>query len=173
MVTDTAQTARRRVRQALRLVTPDGLAANDRSGIRFLKRHPANLTLTGPRETMAGGLLVYPRDWRIARKLVDDRATVDHECIVEIAGQLIPDGIKRRSTGLTFNGQPLPPIKVCRQNETHLRFAVKGPQRGQVAHMCEKVGLTVVAMKRHRVGRISMASLPSGQGRYLPGYERF
>jgi len=158
---------------ALRLVTPDGLVANDRSGIRFLKRHLANLTLTDPLETMASGLLVYTQDWRIARKLVDDRATVEHEYIVEVAGELIPDGIKRLNHGLTFNGKPLPPIKVSWQNETHLRFALKGPQRGQVAHMCEKVGLTVVAIKRIRVGRISMASLPPGQWRYLLGYERF
>ena len=158
---------------ALRLITPASLIADDRSGIRFLKRHLANLTLTDTLETMAGGLLVYTQDWRIARKLVDDRATIEHEYIVEVKGDLIPDGLKLLNHGLTFNGKPLPPIKVSWQNETRLRFALKGPQRGQVAHMCEKVGLAVVAMKRIRIGRVPLASLPPGQWRYLLGYERF
>lgn len=158
---------------ALRMVTPASLVADDRSGNRFLKRHLANLTLTDSLETMASGLLVYTQDWRIARKLVDDRATIEHEYIVEVAGDLIPDGLKLLNHGLAFNGKPLPPIKVSWQNETRLRFALKGPQRGQVAHMCEKVGLTVVAMKRIRIGRVPLASLPLGQWRYLLGYERF
>jgi 23S rRNA pseudouridine2604 synthase len=44
---------------------------------------------------------------------------------------------------------------------------------GQIEHMCRAVGLEVVAMKRIRIGRISMASLPAGQWRYLHEYERF
>jgi len=35
------------------------------------------------------------------------------------------------------------------------------------------VGLDVVAMKRLRIGRISMGAMPPGQWRYLQGYERF
>lgn len=159
--------------KAARLVTFDNLARDDRSGIRFLKRHLADLTLTESLETMASGLLVFTQDWRIARKLVDDRATIEHEYIVEVAGDLIPDGLKLLNHGLTFSGKPLPPIKVSWQNETRLRFALKGPQRGQIGHMCEKVGLTVVAMKRIRIGRVPMAGLPVGQWRYLLGYERF
>lgn len=158
---------------AVRLVTPDNLAADDRSGIRFLKRHLSDLTATDSLETMASGLIVFTQDWRIARKLVDDRATIEHEYIVEVTGDLIPDGLKLLNHGLTFNGKPLPPIKVSWQNETRLRFALKGQQRGQVAHMCEKVGLTVVAMKRIRIGRVPMAGLPVGHWRYLLGYERF
>jgi 23S rRNA pseudouridine2604 synthase len=158
---------------AMRLITLDNLASDDRSGIRYLKRHAHDLTATDSLEAMASGLVVFTQDWRVARKLVDDRATIEHEYIVEVAGDLIPDGLKLLNHGLTFNGKPLPPIKVSWQNETRLRFALKGPQRGQVATMCEKVGLSVVAMKRIRIGRVPMASLPLGQWRYLLGYERF
>jgi 23S rRNA pseudouridine2604 synthase len=74
---------------------------------------------------------------------------------------------------LPFNGKPLAPIKASWQNETRLRMAIKGVQAGQIAHMCKMVGLTVVSVKRLRIGRISMAALPAGQWRYLQGYERF
>jgi 23S rRNA pseudouridine2604 synthase len=39
--------------------------------------------------------------------------------------------------------------------------------------MCEQVGLTVVAMKRIRIGRLPMAKLALGQWRYVDAQERF
>jgi 23S rRNA pseudouridine2604 synthase len=155
------------------LVTPGNHAADDRSGIRFLNRHLTRLNLTDSLETGASGLLVLTQDWRIARKLVDDAARIEHEYIVEVTGDLAPDGLALLNHGLSWNGKPLPPIKVSWQNETRLRFAIKAPPLGLIAHMCEKVGLKVASMKRIRIGRVPMAGLQAGQWRYLLGYERF
>lgn len=158
---------------AIQLVLPDAQTAVDRSGLRFLKKHTTGLTLTDPLGKAASGLLVYTQDWRIVRKLVADAARIEQEYIVEVAGGLVADGLQLLNHGLSFNGKALPPIKVSWQNETRLRFALKAPQRGLIAHMCEKVGLQAIAIKRIRIGRLSMAGLPSGQWRYLAGYERF
>jgi 23S rRNA pseudouridine2604 synthase len=157
----------------LSVVTPENRAPDDRSGIRFLKRHVSGLTLTDPLETDAGGLLVLTQDWRIARKLIDDALRIEHEYIVEVSGDLIAEGLALLNHGLTWNGKPLPPIKVSWQSEHRLRFGIKTPPRGLIAHMCGKVGLKVLAMKRIRIGRVPMAGLAIGQWRYLLGYERF
>lgn len=154
-------------------ISQETLTASDRSGLRFLKRHTANLTLTDALETKASGLVVLTQDWLIARKLVDDAAKIEQEYIVEVAGDIIPGGLALLNHGLKFNGKELPPIKVSWQNETRLRFALKAAQAFQITHMCEKVGLSVVTQKRIRIGRVPMASLPVGQWRYLLGYERF
>jgi 23S rRNA pseudouridine2604 synthase len=140
---------------------------------RVLARHFASLTLTNPLETAASGLLILTQDYRVARKLVDEAARVEQEFIVEVAGQIGADGLALLNHGLPFNGKPLPPCKVSWQNETKLRFALKGVLPGQIEHMCRMVGLQVLSMKRLRVGRISMAALAPGQWRYLAGYERF
>ncbi|CDG83988.1 rRNA pseudouridine synthase [Janthinobacterium agaricidamnosum] len=158
---------------ALACLNQDNLLLVEHAGQRFLKRHLAGLTLTNPLDTMASGLLVFTQDFRVVRKLVDEAKIVEQEFIVEVSGAIAPDGLKLLNHGLPFNGKPLPPIKVSWQNETRLRFALKNVQPGQIVHMCGLVGLTVVAMKRLRIGRISMAALPSGQWRYLTGYERF
>ncbi len=148
-------------------------APDDRSGIRMLKQHFVRLTPCIPLQRNASGLSVFTQDWRVARKLVDDAATVEQEYIVEVAGDIAPDGLMRLNHGLSFNGRALPPIKVSWQNETRLRFALKGLQPGQIAHMCKSVGLQVLTMKRIRVGRLSMAKLQPGSWRYLMPYERF
>jgi 23S rRNA pseudouridine2604 synthase len=86
---------------------------------------------------------------------------------------MVPDGLTRLNHKLVFNGRTLPPAKVSWQNETRLRFALKGAQPGQIAQMCNSVGLKVLSMKRIRIGRVSMAKLPPGQWRYLAPHERF
>jgi 23S rRNA pseudouridine2604 synthase len=158
---------------ALECVTAETLTAADHGQQRFLKRHLSRLTLTSPLETTASGLVVYTQDFRVARKLVDDAVRIEQEYVVEVAGQIREGGLALLNHGLTFSGKPIAPMKVSWQNETRLRFALKGVRPGQIEHMCRAVGLEVVAMKRIRIGRISMASLPAGHWRYLHEYERF
>ena len=158
---------------ALQLIRAETRAADDSSGIHMLKQHFLRLTPHIPLERNACGMVIYTQDWRAARKLSEDVDTLEQEYIVEVAGQLSPAGLKLLNHGLTYNGRALPPSKVSWQNETRLRFALKGAQPGQIAHMCQSVGLQVLAMKRIRVGGVSMRKLPPGQWRYLLPQERF
>ena len=57
--------------------------------------------------------------------------------------------------------------------EIRLRFALKGVQGGQLRDMCKQVGLDVVAIRRLRIGKVSLAKMPVGVWRYLPVGERF
>ena len=50
---------------------------------------------------------------------------------------------------------------------------MKPPKPALLAKLCAEVGLTATAVKRQRIGRISMAGLQAGEWRYLQGYERF
>ena len=154
-------------------INADNRTANDTSGISPLNRHFSRLTFPLPLESGASGLVVLTQDWRVTRKLVDDAATVEQEYIVDIGGEPGPHALKQLNQGIHFNGRALAPAKVSRQNETRLRFAVKGAQPQQIAQLCERAGLQVVAMKRIRIGKISMAKLAAGQWRYLPAAERF
>ena len=150
--------------------TPD-----DRSGFVQLKKHLSAEGVT-PLALPASGLVVFTDDWRVARKLVDDAATLEHEVAVEVEGNIKPGGLERLNRvdhGFTFNGKLLGPAKVSWQSETRLRFALKGEQPGQIAYFCESVGLSITGMKRLRIGRVAMSGLPVGQWRYLLPTERF
>lgn len=145
----------------------------DASGIRPLKKHFAQLTLCAPLEADGSGLVVFTQDWRVARKLTEDAATLEHEVIVEVAGELAPDGLRRMNQGVADQGRKPLGIKVSWQSETRLRVALKGAQPGQIAQLCAAVGLTVLSMKRIRLGRVSLGKVPPGQWRYLRADERF
>ncbi len=158
---------------ATNLLSDATLWADESANIRPLKKHFSQLTVCVPLETDAAGLVVFTQDWRVVRKLTEDAATLEHEVIVEIIGELIPNGLKRLNKGIPYNGRTPPTLKVSWQNETRLRVALKGTQTGQIAHLCEAVGLEVVSMKRIRLGGISMGKLPAGQWRYMREDERF
>lgn len=159
--------------QALSLLTPDTRASNDDSGVRIVKRHFSRIAALLPLPPQASGLAVFSQDGRIVRKLTEDALAIEQELIARVTGTIAPNGLVRLAHGLAYEGQPLPPIKVSWQNETRLRFALKGIPPWLVEWMCEQVGLRLTGLKRIRIGRLPMAALPEGQWRYLHEGERF
>ena len=137
---------------------------DDPARIRPLKKHFSHLKPLLVLEPDACGLQVLTQDYRVQRALGEDAQRVEQEWVVEVSGELVPDGLQQLNA---------PGIKVSWQNETRLRFAMKNTQPGQITRMCNAVGLTVLSQKRIRIGRVSMSTLPAGKWRYHPSYQRF
>ncbi len=159
--------------QASELLGAASRAADDASGMRLLRRHLQRLSVPLALEPEASGLLVLTQNWGVIRKLTDDFSKIEQEYIVEVAGTLEPQQLAQLNHGLSYQGRALAPCKVSWQSETRLRFALKAPQPGQIAHVCRSVGLQVLGIRRIRIGRLTMGKLPSGQWRYLGASERF
>lgn len=155
------------------LVTPHTHAKVDASGVRMHKRHFTRITPLMPLDTDASGLVVLSQDGRVWRRLTEDAAQIEQEFIVEVDGTPGPYTLSRLSRGLSYNGRALPSCKVSWQNEVRLRFAIKDVQPGQLRYMCNEAGLAVVAIKRIRIGRISLGKMPAGHWRYVPVSDRF
>jgi 23S rRNA pseudouridine2604 synthase len=155
------------------LLGPATLALEQQDKQRVLRRHFTRLTLAAPLDTKASGLVVYTQDYRIARKLVEEGERVEHEYLVEVEGSVREGGLLQLNQSMSYRGRPTVPLKASWQSETRLRIAGKGIRPGQIEHMCRAVGLAAVSIKRLRIGRIPLASLPLGQWRYLREVERF
>jgi len=138
-------------------------------GQRFLKRHLSRLTPAMPLETLASGLVVFSQDWRVLRKLGQDSDRIEQEYVAEVSGAIVEDGLARLNAG----GSPKTPLKASWQSEARLRFAGKGIVPGQIEALCAKVGLQVTGLRRLRIGRVALSSLPVGQWRYLRDSEKF
>ena len=148
-------------------------SAADRSGMRPLKKHFVGLQLTDGLETQASGLLVLTQDWRVARRLVEDAARIEHEYIVDTGAQVSDAQLARINQGMQFNGKAVTGLKASRQSETRLRIVLKTPPRGLIERLCAETGLGLTALRRIRIGRLPLAGLEQGQWRYLAGYEKF
>lgn len=155
------------------LARPANRSSLDDPELRILKQHFFRLVPLMPLDTEASGLIVLSQDGRVRRRLTEDYSSIEQEFVVEVAGTLLPYGLYKLAHGLTYQGHALPPCKVSWQNESNLRFAIKGVQPGQLRHMCHEVGLEVTAIKRLRIGRIPLLKMLPGEWRYLPIGEKF
>jgi 23S rRNA pseudouridine2604 synthase len=158
---------------ALQLLAQANRSSGDASGVRFTKRHLADLRPLMGLPPPASGLVVFSQDRRVIRKLTEDAGVIEQELIAQVTGAIAPDGLGLLCHGLGYEGRALPPIKVSWQNETRLRFALKGVAPATVPWMCEQVGLRVTELKRIRLGRLPMAGLPPSQWRLLLPGEKF
>ncbi len=161
------------VEAAAALIVPGNQFAEDHTGLRLLNRHTVGLAMPDPLVNAASGLMVFTQDWRTRRALVEDLNRVEQEYIAEVSGTIIPDGLQLLNKPVSFNGKPSPQLKASWQNETRLRFAGKSVSASLVMHLCQCAGLTVVSVRRIRLGRVPMAGLPAGQWRFLSPFERF
>lgn len=163
---------------AAALVTPASHWLHDPSGIEPVPRHFHRLTPLVPLDAEASGLMVLTQDGRAWRRLTEDADEIEHEYLVEVDGDIAPYGLARLKHGLAYGGRALAPCKVSWQNETRLRFAIKGAQGGQLRDVCAQVGLSVVSIRRLRIGKVPIGkgpegAMPPGQWRYLPVGDRF
>ena len=123
------------------------------------------------------GLLVLTQDGRIAKQLIGEDSAVEKEYLVRVrytkTGRLPDQELKRLNHGLSLDGKPLRPARVSWQNEDQLRFVLREGKKRQIRRMCEMVGLTVLALKRVRIGLVLLGELPPGKWRLLGVTEKF
>lgn len=121
----------------------------------------------------SSGLLVLTQDGRIAKLLIGEDSPIEKEYLVRVSGTLSDAGLRSLQHGLSLDGKALKPAKVSWQNEDQLRFVLREGRKRQIRRMCELVNLTVIGLKRVRIGQVVLGSLPSGQWRLLGKQERF
>lgn len=138
--------------------------------------HPSQfkgLAPAGRLDIDSTGLLVFTQDGRIARQLIGDDSKVEKEYLVRVEGNLAENGLALLNHGLWLDDRPLREAKVEWLNDDQLRFVLREGRKRQIRRMCELVGLSVLGLKRVRIGKVTLRDLPLGQWRYLAEGEVF
>jgi len=159
------------------LLTPEQHSKHDHSGVRFLKSHLAKLDASVPLEYEASGLVAFTQDFRVQRKLMEDMAFIEQELIVDVRGEVLPDALRPIERAMRDERLRLPDFKIsvgsANPERSKLRLAVKGSQLGLAPYLCDLAGLEILALRRIRLGRVSLGDLEEGTWRYLAEGERF
>lgn len=155
------------------LFTAENRWEKDATPNRFHPMQAKGLAPAGRLDIDSVGLLVFTQDGRVAKQLIGDNSEIEKEYLVRVEGTLTDANMKLLNHGLSLDGEVLRPAKVSWQNEHQLRFVLREGKKRQIRRMCELVGLTVVGLKRIRIGKITLGDLPAGQWRYLGPFESF
>ncbi len=164
-------------KDARSLLTPAQRSKNDRSGVRLLKSHFNKLDANVPLEYEASGLLAFTQDFRVQRKLMEDMAFIEQELMIDVQGEVLPDALRPIERAQRDERLRLPDFKIsvgsANPERSKLRLAVKGSQLGLAVYLCELARLKILALRRIRLGRVSLGDLEEGAWRYLAEGERF
>ena len=158
---------------ALLLIRPENRWREDDSRYYFKATHLRGLALAGKLDADATGMLVFTQEASVSRRLTGDDTRLEKEYMVRVEGELAADGMKLLNQGLALDDVNLKRTQVSWQSEQQLRFVLHESRKRQIQRMCALVGLCVTAVKRIRIGSVSLGKLPVGQWRYLRDNERF
>lgn len=154
------------------------LITDDRQDPQFegppLKRdHLNKLAVAGRLDINSKGLLVFTQDGRIAKQLIGENSPVEKEYLVRIWGRATKEQLERLRFGLYLDGKPLKRAIVEQINDEQLRIVLREGKKRQIRRMCELVDLEVQALKRVRIGKVTLGKLKEGCWRWLEPNENF
>ncbi|WP_027351081.1 S4 domain-containing protein [Halotalea alkalilenta] len=150
------------------LLRADHHASDDIAPFPLLGRHFKRQLALMPLAAQAEGLSVFTQVPGIARKLRDEAHTLEQEYIVGVSGDIDTALAQLEREPRETHAR----CRVSRQNETHLRVALKGNTQ-TIVRLFEGLDIEPTSFRRIRIGALSMGRLPSGQWRYLKQSERF
>lgn len=145
---------------------PENRAADDRSGVVWLKKHRSRLVTPLGLDADATGLVILTQDVRLAQKLAQIN-DFEQEYLVWIDQIASSEQIEAMNAVKMFDEQPIKGWKTSRQSEQQLRMVIRANSEGVVPDLCDVAGLKVTAYKRNRIGRLPLGALEVGQWRYL------
>ena len=150
-----------------KLITPESHCEEDYSGVKILNKHFHDLKPASLLQNGASGLMVFSKDYNVLRVLLDNNIKKEEEYIIEFSDEYTPEALEQLNKLAYGNDESHPQYKVSKQNEIRMRFVTKYAQPDQIETLCKRVGLKTVAIKRIRIGKVSMKDLPPGEWRYL------
>lgn len=166
----------RSYKQALELITKDNYYGSmneiPRDFWHQLNTSNKTLSVVGRLDIESQGLLLLSHDGRLVKSIIGDTSEMDKEYIVRVQGHLSEHDLALLRHGLELDGSPLKVAHVDWINDDQLKFVLTEGKKRQIRRMCELVGLTVLGLKRVRIGPLKLGSLPEGKWRLLTEQEK-
>jgi 23S rRNA pseudouridine2605 synthase len=117
------------------------------------------------------GLLLLTNDGEWSNRLAHPRHEVDKEYHVRVRWMVEEAQLDQLRSGVVLDDGPTAPARVrllkASDNNTWLSITIHEGRYRQVRRMCEKVGLSVVRLRRAGYGALDLGSLKPGEFRLL------
>lgn len=154
-------------RQALDLITQDRAFLNSHKTLPHhfwsdLENSEKTLSVVGRLDIESQGLLILTQDGRVVKSIIGVDSEVEKEYLVRVRGELSEANMNLLREGLYLDDKPLKRAHVEWINEDQLKFILTEGKKRQIRRMCEAVGLEVTGLKRVRIGKLRLGSLPEG-----------
>lgn len=130
-----------------------------------------NLDIVGRLDKASEGLLLLSEDGTVARAVTGAEHTMEKEYTVSVREEVNAGRLKKLEPGIELEDGMTLPCKTQLIDIHTFRIILREGRKHQIRRMCEFLHLTVVQLKRVRIGPILMTGLKSGEFRALTPQE--
>lgn len=129
------------------------------------------LDIVGRLDKASEGLLMLSDDGVVARAVTGDQHTIEKEYTVSVREETNAGRLKSLEPGIELEDGLTLPCKTQLIDRHTFRIILREGRKHQIRRMCEYLHLTVVQLKRIRIGSITLEGLREGQFRALGAKE--
>lgn len=135
--------------------------------------HLKKLSVAGRLDINSKGLLILTQDGHLAKKLIGENSTIEKEYFVRTKEPITDYHIKKLSSEMVLDGHILKKVSIHSTEKYSFHIILTEGKKRQIRRMCESLNLTVIELKRVRVGHIHLKGLKEGTWRFLKENESF
>lgn len=113
------------------------------------------------------GLIIVTNDGHLANRLMHPSGGVKKEYIAKVDKEITHEHLKVLAAGCVVEGSLVRPVRVAKVRRGTLRVVVQEGRKHEVRELLTSAGLTVIELKRVRIGNLALGSLPVGAFRKI------
>lgn len=125
------------------------------------------LDIVGRLDKASEGLLILSDDGVVAKAVTGEAHLIEKEYTVSVREDVNAGRLKSLEPGIELEDGPTLPAKTQLLDKHTFRIILREGRKHQIRRMCEYLHLTVVQLKRIRIGAITLAGLKPGDFRIL------
>lgn len=125
------------------------------------------LNIVGRLDKDSEGLLLLSNDGLITKAVTGDTHEVEKEYSVTVQEHVSNAKLAPFTEGLILQDGPTLPAEARASSKHSFNIIIREGRNRQIRRMCGKVGLTVLELKRIRIGNIQIGSIKPGDYRKL------
>lgn len=130
-----------------------------------------HLNIVGRLDKDSEGLLLLSNDGLITKAVTGEEHSVDKEYIVEVQEKINEQRISQLTKPMKLKVGTTKPAEVELIDSHSFKIILQEGKNRQIRRMCGKIHLTVVALKRIRVGKIELGEMKPKETRKLTSEE--
>jgi 23S rRNA pseudouridine2605 synthase len=138
----------------------------------IFKDLPYRLFSAGRLDKSTTGLIILTNDGEFANKIIHPSSNITKEYLVKTHELITYEHLKQLSHGVRIDGQWIKPKRVLKIRKGTCKIAVTEGKKHEVRKFCEKANLTILELKRIRLGQLTLGGLPEGSFRPLSSKEK-
>ncbi len=133
---------------------------------------PERLFTVGRLDRDTTGLLIVTNDGDFANKVIHPSSNISKEYLVKTRQEPFFEQLEKISKGMNLEGDWIQPIKVTKVRKGTIKVVIKEGKKREVRHLVQKAGLTVLELKRIRIGGLLLGTIPEGSFREMTESEK-